>query len=98
MLGSHARTPTVLFLGWFGPRGLASVVFGLLIAEELPADDPGVHTVLSTIVLTVLLSVIAHGVSARPLAAWLRHAEPPTDRPIDEPPIRHRPMCGRHSG
>ena len=98
MLGSGFGARPTLFIGWFGPRGLASVVFGLLIAEELPADDPGVHTVLSTIVLTVLLSVIAHGVSARPLAAWLRHAEPPTDRPVDEPPIRHRPMFGRHSG
>jgi hypothetical protein len=37
------------------------VVFGLLIVEELPVDDPRIETVLSTVVLTVLLSVIAHG-------------------------------------
>ena len=97
MLGAGFGTRPTIFIGWFGPRGLASVVFGLLIVEELPPGDPAVRTVLSTIVLTVLLSVIAHGVSARPLAAWLRRAEPAPDRPADEPPIRHRPMFGRHS-
>ena len=97
MVGAGFGTRSTIFIGWFGPRGLASVVFGLLIVEELPTDDPGVRTVLSTIVLTVLLSVIAHGVSARPLAAWLRHAEPPSDGGAEAPPIRHRPRFGRRS-
>jgi NhaP-type Na+/H+ or K+/H+ antiporter len=97
MLGAGFGTRSTLFIGWFGPRGLASVVFGLLIVEELPVTDPGVRTVLSAITLTVLLSVIAHGVSARPLAAWLRRAEPAPDRGADEPPIRHRPHFGRRS-
>ena len=97
MLGTGFGRPSRLFIGWFGPRGLASVVFGLLIVEELPADEPGVQTVLSTIVLTVLLSVIAHGVSARPLAAWLQRAEPAPARGVDESPIRHRPRFGRRS-
>ncbi len=97
MLGAGFGTRPTIFIGWFGPRGLASVVFGLLIVEELPPGQPAVRTVLSTIVLTVLLSVIAHGVSARPLAAWLRRGEPAPDRPADETPIRHRPMFGRHS-
>ena len=48
------------------------MVFGLLIVEELPVDDPRVQTVLSTIVLTVLLSVILHGISGRPLTMWMR--------------------------
>ena len=91
------RPARPLFIGWFGPRGLASVVFGLLIVEELPVDDPAVQTVLSTIVLTVLLSVIAHGVSARPLTAWLGRTEPAPDRDADEGPIRHRPRFGRRS-
>ncbi len=61
MIGAGFDRRATLFVGWFGPRGLASVVFGLLIVEELPADDPRVRTVLSTIALTVLLSVLAHG-------------------------------------
>jgi NhaP-type Na+/H+ or K+/H+ antiporter len=79
MIGSGFSRPVTLFIGWFGPRGLASVVFGLLIVEELPVDDPRIKTVLSTIVLTVLLSVVAHGISGRPLSAWLRRHEPPSD-------------------
>ena len=67
MIGAGFGRPATLFIGWFGPRGLASVVFGLLIVEELPVDDARVGTVLSTIVLTVLLSVMAHGISGRPL-------------------------------
>jgi len=66
MIGSGARRPTVAFLGWFGPRGLASIVFALLVLEEggLPHDGP----MLTTIYLTIGLSVLAHGLSAAPLA------------------------------
>ena len=95
MLGSGFGLRSMLFIGWFGPRGLASVVFGLLIVEELPVDDPGVRTVLSTIVLTVVLSVLAHGMSARPLAAWLRRSEPSTDGDGRSSPIQHRSPFGR---
>jgi NhaP-type Na+/H+ or K+/H+ antiporter len=70
LLGSGTDRWSTLFVGWFGPRGLASVVFGLLIVEELPVGDPGVQTVLSATVLTVVLSVLAHGVTGRPLAGW----------------------------
>lgn len=79
MIGAGFSRPATLFIGWFGPRGLASVVFGLLIVEELPMDDPRVRTVLSTIVLTVVLSVVAHGISGRPLSAWLAAREPPEE-------------------
>jgi sodium/hydrogen antiporter len=44
LLGSHARLPTVAFVGWFGPRGLASIVFAVLIVEE--AQLPHVSTIL----------------------------------------------------
>lgn len=78
MLGTRSGRPATLFIGWFGPRGLASVVFGLLIVEELPPADPAVQTVLSATVLTILLSVVAHGATGRPLAAWMaRHSGPP---------------------
>ena len=77
MIGAGFSRPVTLFIGWFGPRGLASVVFGLLIVEELPIEDPRVQTVLSTIVLTVVLSVVAHGITGRPLTAWLARRESP---------------------
>ena len=66
LLGSGARTPTVGFLGWFGPRGLASIVFAIILVEEggLPHDD----TILTTVYFTIGLSVLAHGLSAAPLA------------------------------
>jgi sodium/hydrogen antiporter len=68
LLGSGVDAPTTAFLGWFGPRGLASVVFALLALEDLE-DVPGpVQTVVGTIGFTVLLSVVAHGLSARTLA------------------------------
>ncbi len=64
--GSGIGLPTHLFLGWFGPRGLASILFVLLILEE--ADIPHRDEILSVTVITVALSVILHGVSAAPLA------------------------------
>jgi NhaP-type Na+/H+ or K+/H+ antiporter len=60
-------TSTLLFMGWFGPRGLASIVLGLIVVEEAPqvADKALMSPVL---VATVLLSVLAHGITAAPLS------------------------------
>jgi NhaP-type Na+/H+ or K+/H+ antiporter len=66
MIGSGARSPTVGFLGWFGPRGLASIVFAVIVVEE--AHLPQATTILATTYVTIGLSVIAHGVTAAPLA------------------------------
>ena len=60
-----ARRPTVAFLGWFGPRGLASIVFGVILLDE--SNLPHENTLLLTTVVTIALSVYAHGVTARPL-------------------------------
>ena len=72
MLGSGARPPTVLFLGWFGPRGLASIVFGVVVLEA--GGLPHTLTLITAMTITIALSVVAHGVSAAPLsrryAAW----------------------------
>jgi len=57
-----------LFMGWFGPRGLASIVFGVIV---LNADLPGGGTIIMTVVCTIILSVLAHGLSANPLVAAL---------------------------
>jgi NhaP-type Na+/H+ or K+/H+ antiporter len=67
MLGTGARRPTVAFLGWFGPRGAASIVFALLVLEEGGVAHE--QLILTTAFVTVGLSVLAHGVSAAPLAA-----------------------------
>ena len=68
LLGSRMDRATVLFVGWFGPRGLASIVFALIALEDLHDVDGPVDEVIATVGLTVLLSVLAHGLSARPLA------------------------------
>ena len=74
MLGTSARRPTVAFLGWFGPRGAASIVFALLLLEEESAL-PNQDVILTTVFVTVGLSVLAHGATAAPLATryadWL---------------------------
>ena len=74
MLGTGARGPTVGFLGWFGPRGAASIVFALLLLEEESAL-PNQEVILTTVFVTVGLSVLAHGATAAPLATryadWL---------------------------
>jgi NhaP-type Na+/H+ or K+/H+ antiporter len=65
LTGTGTDRDTVLFVGWFGPRGLASLVFALLALEEL-GEQAG--PAVSVVGVTVLLSVILHGLSARPLA------------------------------
>jgi NhaP-type Na+/H+ or K+/H+ antiporter len=64
--GSQLDRVTVAFVGWFGPRGLASVVFGLIAVDSLAPNDR--QLVLSAVVTTVAMSVLAHGVTASPLA------------------------------
>jgi NhaP-type Na+/H+ or K+/H+ antiporter len=56
--------PTVLFMGWFGPRGLASIVLALVFVES-GAHLAGERTILTAVVATVLLSIFAHGLSAK---------------------------------
>jgi NhaP-type Na+/H+ or K+/H+ antiporter len=66
LTGAKLGWATTAFVGWFGPRGLASVVFALLALEDLGEKAAG--PAVAAITATVLLSVIAHGVSAEPLA------------------------------
>jgi NhaP-type Na+/H+ or K+/H+ antiporter len=85
MLGSAARWPTVGFLGWFGPRGLASIVFAVITVQQ--AHLAGVDTILRATYLTIGLSVFAHGITAVPLsgryARWYEthplHRRPPME-------------------
>jgi NhaP-type Na+/H+ or K+/H+ antiporter len=66
--GMKLRTDEKLFMGWFGPRGLASIVFGVIVIKN---NLPGGGTIALTVVCTVVLSIIAHGLSANPLIAVL---------------------------
>jgi sodium/hydrogen antiporter len=67
LLGTRSFLPTVALFGWFGPRGLASIIFALILVEEGGLPHDGV--ILTTAFVTVGLSVLAHGVSAAPLAS-----------------------------
>jgi len=68
LTGMNLRGDEKLFMGWFGPRGLASIVFAVIV---LNANLPGGDTIAMTVVCTILLSVILHGLSANPLVAVL---------------------------
>ena len=68
LLGSGLRPDSTAFIGWFGPRGLASVVFALLAYDALHSAGLPVTTLQLTVTWTVLLSVVLHGLSAGPLA------------------------------
>ena len=62
LIGSGASTPTKAFTGWFGPRGLATIVFTLTVVRD--AELAGARTVVDVAAITVALSILAHGVSA----------------------------------
>jgi NhaP-type Na+/H+ or K+/H+ antiporter len=65
LIGMKQRLDTQLFLGWFGPRGLASIVFIVMVAaENLPENE----ILVATAAWTIVLSIVAHGISANPLA------------------------------
>jgi len=87
LLGAGMDTRTVLFLGWFGPRGLASVVFALLAVEEL-GENGVAAPAISAITLTVLLSVVLHGTSAGPLVVRYAHGESTKDADASSPRSR----------
>lgn len=68
LLGTGLGIARTLFIGWFGPRGLASIVFAVMV---LDAHLPGNETLMATVMCTVLFSVLAHGHTANPLTRLL---------------------------
>jgi NhaP-type Na+/H+ or K+/H+ antiporter len=64
--GTGERTESKLFLGWFGPRGLASVVFAIIVVNN---ELPGARLIAVVVTCTVFFSLLAHGLTANPLAA-----------------------------
>jgi NhaP-type Na+/H+ or K+/H+ antiporter len=65
LFGSGARRRTLAFVGWFGPRGLATIVFAVILIDE--SSLPHERTLLLAVVATIGISVLAHGLTARPL-------------------------------
>jgi len=97
MLGTGARLATVAFMGWFGPRGLASIVFALIALDE---GIPDQRVLLTTVMMTILLSVFLHGLSSVPLVAaysrWYaahtaKHPGATETVPTIMPRLRHQP-------
>ena len=92
LIGSPFGRTTAAFIGWFGPRGLASLVFALLALEEL---GPRADDAVAVIAVTVFLSVLAHGISAAPLAARYGRAAaargPEPGGPVADLPVRGLP-------
>ena len=96
LIGSGMSLPTVAFIGWFGPRGLASIIFALVALEDLHGEADRAVAIIG---MTVLLSVVAHGVTAKPLASRYgatvdTSARPPGKEP-QAPPVRG--LLKRHS-
>jgi NhaP-type Na+/H+ or K+/H+ antiporter len=63
--GTGMSTEGKLFMGWFGPRGLASIVFGVIV---LNANLPNSGPIAMTVVCTIMLSILTHGITANPWA------------------------------
>jgi NhaP-type Na+/H+ or K+/H+ antiporter len=94
MLGTGARLPTLAFLGWFGPRGLASIVFAVILLDD--TELPHLDTLLLAITVTIAVSVYAHGLTARPLTEryvrwWNSHPRDALPAMESVPAAEHRP-------
>jgi NhaP-type Na+/H+ or K+/H+ antiporter len=73
LIGSKLTSADKLFIGWFGPRGLASIVFAVIVAE---ANLPNSGTIAMVVTCTVLLSIVAHGITANPFSnAYGRYSQ-----------------------
>jgi sodium/hydrogen antiporter len=106
--GTGLAPPTVAIVGWFGPRGLATIVLALVAIGDGAAEPPAfAPVVVSAVALTVVLSVLAHGLSAGPAVRWYEGAirRLPSGAPelavVTELPVRTRaisPAAGWISG
>jgi len=86
-LGAGRRWQTILFLGWFGPRGLASIVFGIILLEDASALGASADDLFGVITVTVTASVLLHGTTAawgaRTYGAWAERADLSADERDD---------------
>ena len=91
LLGTGLRGPTVVFLGWFGPRGLASILFLLLILEDTVVQHR--REIFAVTILTVTLSALLHGITSGPFSrlfgqAVQRMGECAESERVSELPLR----------
>ena len=84
LIGLGLRPATIGFLGWFGPRGLASIILALVVVEDAPALQ-GIDQIFVVMTVTVLLSVFAHGITAAPLSPRYARTAAGADHPEHEP-------------
>jgi len=94
LVGTGVTPATCFFLGWFGPRGIASILYGLLLLGA--ASFPGRDVIIATMTLTVLLSIILHGVTAVPFSAAYARAmsgmADADDRMAEMEPVAEMPL------
>lgn len=85
LTGSHFNIRTGLFMGWFGPRGLASIVLMLITIERFEGIKVS-GTIGMAVITTVIISVFAHGITAGPASNWYARivATLPPDAPEKE--------------
>jgi NhaP-type Na+/H+ or K+/H+ antiporter len=97
MTGVGLDPPTTIFLAWFGPRGLASVVFALLAIEELGETDEAATLAVATVALTVAASILLHGLTAGP--GGRRYVQREQSEHATGPRTRHAVLARhRHAG
>lgn len=69
LIGAKLDLATMAFIAWFGPRGIASILYVLIVAHEMGSIQ-GFETIYAVVTVTVLMSIFAHGLTAQPLANW----------------------------
>ena len=94
LIGTGIKPVTSAFLGWFGPRGLASILFVLLILEEAELENE--NKIFAVVIITVALSVVLHGISAGPAARWYgslsqQMGECEENKPVSDEPFTPAP-------
>jgi NhaP-type Na+/H+ or K+/H+ antiporter len=96
MIGMKLNRVTILYMGWFGPRGLATIVFAALVVTE--ADLPGTSTITVVAAVIVGLSVLLHGLTAYPgsqaYATWYESHDDPT-KLAEGKAVHHHEMSPR---
>jgi sodium/hydrogen antiporter len=85
LIRTGLKSESVLFMGWFGPRGLASIVLLLITLNDAPGI-PGLPVIAVVVSTTVLISVFAHGITANPAITW--YAGKMASLPPDAPELR----------
>ncbi len=94
MIGAHVRLATTLFMGWFGPRGIASILYIYTVLDtEGIVNETLIYTAT---MITVFLSIFAHGITAAPAAKWYgrsmalaKEGDMAEMKDVTEMPLRH---------